>query len=144
MRDPNDIAEEILDLLDRMIEIVSLENGMLETAEVDLFESLVDRKVSLFECYTKKLEYLRRFKEIREGIDDGLREDLLESNEEFQELAGRNQRLLEAAVDAGNQLFEGFSQAAMDSENRLSRYSRIGGKDTGSRRSVALAYNEEL
>ncbi len=144
MRDPDSLAEEVLDILDRMIELVNLENTMLESSEVDLFEPLVDRKVSLFEQYTKKLEYLRRFKEIREGISEDLREELLEANEEFQELAERNQRLLAGAVEAGNQMFESFSQAALDSQNRLSRYSKMGAKDTSGRRSVALAYNQEL
>lgn len=144
MRDPNTLATEILDILDRMIDLVSLENTMLASSEVELFEPLVDRKVSLFEQYTKKLEYLRRFKEVREGISEDLREEMLEANEEFQALAESNQRLLEAAVEAGNQMFESFSQAALDSENRLSRYSKMGARDTGGRRSVALAYNQEL
>ena len=144
MRDPDTLAAEILDILDRMIDLVSLENTMLASSDVELFEPLVDRKVSLFEQYTKKLEYLRRFKEVREGISEDLREEMLEANEEFQALAESNQRLLEAAVEAGNQMFESFSQAALDSENRLSRYSKMGARDTGGRRSVALAYNQEL
>lgn len=144
MRDPNSLAGEVLDVLDHMIELVGLENTMLESAEVQLFEPLVERKVSLFEQYAKKIEYLRRFKEVREGIAEELREELLEANAEFQELAERNQRLLAAAVEAGNQMFDSFSQAALETENRLSRYSKIGAKDTGGRRSVALAYNQEL
>ncbi len=144
MRDPDTLAAEILDILDRMIDLVSLENTMLASSDVELFEPLVDRKVSLFEQYTKKLEYLRRFKEVREGVSEDLREEMLEANEEFQALAESNQRLLEAAVEAGNQMFESFSQAALDSENRLSRYSKMGARDTGGRRSVALAYNQEL
>lgn len=144
MRDPDTLAEEVLDILERMIELVSLENSMLESSEVELFEPLVERKVSLFEQYTKKLEYLRRFREVREGIAEELRAELLEANAEFQELAERNQRLLAAAVEAGNQMFESFSAAALDSEYRLSRYSKAGAKDTSGRRSVALAYNQEL
>lgn len=144
MRDPNELAEEILTLIDHMIDVVELENSMLETSEIDLFEPLVNRKLSLFENYTKKLEYLRRFKEIREGIDDDLREELLEANADFQELAERNQVLLEAAVDAGKHMFAGISEAAIESENRLARYDKAGAKDSSGRRSVALAYDQQL
>ena len=144
MRDPNEFAEEILDLLEQMIELIDAENQMLEEAKADLFEPLVKHKTALFEGYSKKLEYLRRFSEVREGIDPDLREELLEMNKEFLELADRNQQLLEATIDAGNQMFAAFSEAAVEGETRLNRYNDLGAQHKGAQRAVPLAFDQEL
>ena len=144
MRDPNEFAEEILDLLEQMVELVDAENQMLEEASVDLFEPLVKHKTALFEGYSKKLEYLRRFSEVREGIDPDLRDELLELNKEFLDLADRNQQLLEATIETGNQMFAAFSEAAVEGEARMSRYDKQGAQHKTSQRAMPLAFDQEL
>ena len=144
MRDADKFAEDLLDLLENMILLLEMENEVLETSAMDVIEPLVDKKTSMFETYGKKLEYLRRFSEVREAISDDLREELLTLNEEFQILAEKNQALLKVAIEAGQQLFDSLSKAAMDNRSVLARYSKDGSANKGGDKPVALAYNQEL
>jgi hypothetical protein len=126
MNTPVTQIRSLIDLTRSMTAILAEETALLQEHRVTEILPLQEPKTKAFLAYEAGILAIQKAPETLESADDGLKSELRETLNAFQEASRRNRRALKAARDGRRFLLSAIRDAVQDQQRQMTSYNRAG------------------
>lgn len=140
--DPVDVVEDALMVMNRLSDLIEVENDALRQFRHDVTAAVQDEKTALCRLYVVRLKALAEDTGRLEAARAERGEEMREAGERLKRLSALNASLLQSAMDATHRFLDAVVSSAREMEEQP-RYGRRGNVSTA-RRAAALSFNQTL
>ena len=119
-------AADLLKVLSRLTEVLQQEIHLLRAMKPSEMQSLQHDKIILTAAYEAMIGELRGNPKLLEGLEAGLREQVVQAATRFQHVLSDNARALFAVREANDRLFKAVVRAVEDKRNEARGYAAGG------------------
>ncbi len=140
-------AADLLQVLNRLIEVLREETALLRKMDPRAMQTLQHDKIVLTAAYESMLQRFREDPSLLEDEDGALRQRIMAASTAFQNTLTENARALFAVKEANERLFKAIIKAVEDQRSDSSGYSARGAlapKAAGRGPAVSIALDARL
>ncbi len=119
-------AADLLQVLNRLIEVLREETGLLRKMDPRAMQSLQHDKIVLIAAYESMLQRFREDPELLKDKDGALRQRIMAASTAFQNTLTENARALFAVKEANERLFKAIIKAVEEQRSDTGGYSSRG------------------
>ena len=146
--EPLERLEKMVDLTDRLSELVETENLALAERRYEVVEAMLEEKAMLARLYENNMRDLDEAKLDWSTVEGELHDRVTEAGTRLAKAMGENTMRLEVGMEANKQVIDLFAQAVRESVPHSGTYSKNGrtGREgtKASANSLAVALDENL
>jgi flagellar biosynthesis/type III secretory pathway chaperone len=146
--EPLERLEKMVDLTDRLSELVETENLALAERRYEVVEAMLEEKAMLARLYENNMRDLDEAKLDWSTVEGELHDRVTEAGTRLANAMGENTMRLEVGMEANKQVIDLFAQAVRESVPHSGTYSKNGrtGREgtKASANSLAVALDENL
>ena len=112
--EPTKRVTDLVVITDRLAEVLERENALLREHKHNELGAILDEKVTLGRVYESRLLGLAEVEDPMNGVDEDLRQRLVEAGSRVNDLIGENAMLLEVAIAANKRVVDMVADAVKD------------------------------
>lgn len=146
--EPLERLEKMVDLTDRLSELVETENLALAERRYEVVEAMLEEKAMLARLYENNMRDLDEAKLDWSTVEGELHDRVTEAGTRLANAMGENTMRLEVGMEANKQVIDLFAQAVRESVPHSGTYSKNGrtGREgtKASANSLAVALDQNL